>query len=362
MSENFTGVAGLPPGRPAGLTPGSRLASYYLEDRIGAGGMAVVYRAYDERLRRPVARKVMSPQAAPDAAFRQRFVLEAQAAAAVDDPHIVLVYEAGEGNGTLFIAMRYVPAGDVHSLVLRGGPLAPPHALAILSGVASALDAAHAAGLVHRDVKPANMLLDVRPGRPDHVYLSDFGLTKGTMATHGFTAAGQFLGTPDYSAPEQMQAKPTYGRADQYSLACAAFELLTGAPPYPREQVTAVIWAHMSEAPPPLSSRVHGLPAAADTVLARALAKAPGDRYETCRAFTDALRAALGLEPYSSGSGSRPPAPPPGVAAWASVPHPGKREQSPANWCSRAAARPTGWRRMLPARAGLPIRADGGCW
>jgi serine/threonine protein kinase len=290
------------------FAPVSRLADYHLEERIGAGGMAVVFRARDERLQRRVALKVLAPALAADEAFRHRFIRESQAAAAVDDPHIIPVFEAGEAEGVLFLAMRYVPGGDVRTLLRRAGPLSPARALAIISPMASALDAAHGAGLVHRDVKLANMLVDVRPGRPDHVYLSDFGLSKMVMSSLGPTMAGQFLGTPGYSAPEQLAGKPVDGRADQYSLACAAFELLCGQTPFPRDQVAAVIWAHLSEPPPTLTERRPGLPPAADAVLARALAKAPRDRYASCRAFADALREALSLAPYNSGSQVSPKA------------------------------------------------------
>src|SRR6202008_1537483 len=157
------------------FSPGSRIAGYRLEEQIGHGGTAVVFRAQDERLPRQVALKILSPALAADEEFRYRFIRESRSAAAVDDPHIIPVFEAGDADGVLFIAMRYVPGGDVGTLVHRHGPLAAARAAAIISGVASALDAAHAAGLVHRDVKPANMLMDARPGRPDHVYLSDFG-------------------------------------------------------------------------------------------------------------------------------------------------------------------------------------------
>ena len=247
--------------------------------------------------------KILSPALAADEEFRRRFVRESRAAAAVDDPHIIPVFEAGEAEGMLFIAMRYVPGGDVRSLLRRAGPLSPRRAMAIISPVASALDAAHGAGLVHRDVKPANMLVDARPDRPDHVYLSDFGLSKG-MISSGPTMSGQFLGTPDYAAPEQIAGQPVDGRADQYSLACAAFELLCGEAPFPRAHVTAVIWAHMSQSAPMLSSRHPGLPPAVDNVLVKALAKEPQDRYASCQEFADALRETLGLAPYNSDSGS----------------------------------------------------------
>jgi predicted ATPase/class 3 adenylate cyclase len=286
-----------------GVHAGSRVAGYLLEEQVGAGGMAVVFRARDERLGRLVALKVLASPLAADAEFRQRFLRESRAAAAVDDPHIIPVYEAGEADGVLFIAMRYVPGSDVHTLVRRQGPLSAGRGAAIISAVASALDAAHAAGLVHRDVKPANMLMDARAGRPDHVYLSDFGLSKPALAVTGPTRTGQFLGTPDYVAPEQLGGQPVDGRADQYALACAAFELLAGSPPFHRDDAMAVIYAHISQPPPLLTSQRPDLPAAADQVLARALAKAPGDRYATCCEFADALRLSLGLPPYAQVAG-----------------------------------------------------------
>ena len=281
----------------AGFAAGTRVAGYLLEEQVGAGGMAVVFRARDERLDRLVALKVLGPALAADEDFRRRFIREWRAAAAVDDPHIIPVHGAGEDGGVLFIAMRYVPGGDVRTLLRRVGPLSPPRAAAIISPVASALDAAHAAGLVHRDVKPANMLVDVRPGRPDHVYLSDFGLSKGALSV-GLTGSGHFLGTPGYSAPEQIQGRPVDGRADQYALACTAFELLCGAAVFPRDEVLAVMYAHLSEPPPRLTSRRPGSPAAADAVFARALAKEPAGRYSSCREFADALRGAFGLPAY----------------------------------------------------------------
>ena len=287
-----------------GVPAGSRVAGYLLEEQVGAGGMAVVFRARDERLGRLVALKVLAPWLAADAEFRQRFLRESRAAAAVDDPHIIPVYEAGEAGGVLFIAMRYVPGSDVHTLVRREGPLPAGRAAAIISAVASALDAAHAAGLVHRDVKPANMLMDARAGRPDHVYLSDFGLSKPALAATGLTRTGQFLGTLDYVAPEQLGGQPADGRADQYALACAAFELLAGSPPFHREDPVAVMYAHVSQPPPLLTSQRPDLPAAADQVLARALAKAPADRYATCCEFADALRGSLGLPPYAQVPGA----------------------------------------------------------
>ena len=293
---------------PGGFAPGSRIAGYLLEEQIGQGGMAVVFRAHDERLDRRVALKILAPALAADEAFRQRFIRESRAAAAVDDPHIIPVFEAGEASGVLFIAMRFVRGGDVRSLVSQFGPLPPGRVAEITSQVASALDAAHGRGLVHRDVKPANMLLDASSGsgRPDHVYLSDFGLSKGSLQASGLTGTGTFLGTLDYISPEQIEGKPVDGRADEYALACAAFELLTGTPPFQRDEAMAVMYAQLSEPPPAVTARRPDLQAGVDAVFAKALAKAPADRYPNCREFSDALREAFGIRPYDSGPGVVP--------------------------------------------------------
>jgi serine/threonine protein kinase len=286
LSEDFPGLTG--------FRAGSVLAGYRLEAQVGAGGMAVVFRARDQRLDRLVALKILAPALAADAAFRRRFIAESRAAAAVDDPHVIPVHEAGEADGVLFITMRFVLGGDLRGVLEREGPLEPGRAAEFISPVASALDAAHGAGLVHRDIKPANILVDARAGRPDHVYLSDFGVSKGSAASVSMTGTGQFLGTPHYSAPEQVQGRVLDGRADQYALACVAFQLLTGQVPFERDQGMAVLLAHLSEPPPSLAERRPDLPPAAGQVLARALAKAPEERYSSCRAFADALREAPG--------------------------------------------------------------------
>ena len=296
MGDDRPGAFGFFPGFPVG----TRIADYRLEEQIGQGGMAVVFRARDERLHRPVALKILSPALATDEASRQRFIRESRSAAAVNDPHIIPVFEAGDADGVLFIAMQHVPGGDAGTLVRSGGPLPPTRAAAIISAVASALDAAHAAGQVHRDVKPANMLVDARPGRPDHVYLSDFGLTKGALSMVSQTGTGHVRGTPNYCAPEQIRGDQVDARTDEYGLACAVYTLLSGEPPFPRDEVMAVMYAHLSMPPPPLTSRRPGLSPAVDDVLLRALAKAPGDRYASCGEFADALRLALGLLPYDS--------------------------------------------------------------
>ena len=333
MSEAFPALNG--------LQVGSLLAGYRLEAQVGAGGMAVVFRARDQRLSRLVALKVLTPTLTADSAFRRRFIAESRAAAAVDDSHIIPVHEAGEANGVLFIAMRLVTGGDLRRVLEQEGALPPDRAAEFISPVASALDAAHRAGLVHRDVKPANILVDVGPNRPDHVYLSDFGVSKGAVSSVSLTGTGQFLGTPQYSPPEQIQGREVDGRTDQYALACVAYQLLTGEVAFERDQGMAVMLAHLNEPPPSLAERRPDLPAAADKVLARGMAKVPEKRYGSCGDFADALREALGLAPYhhrSPASGPEEAAVPAGLAATATpsatataVPPVTETASSPAN-------------------------------
>jgi serine/threonine-protein kinase len=285
---------------PAGLADSGsppQIGSYQVVEEIGRGGMAIVYRARDVRLGRWVALKVLAEDLARDDGFRRRFIRESRAAAAVDHPNIIPIFDAGEAGGVLFIAMRYVGGQDVHSLLNRVGPLPAARATGIVTQVASALDAAHACGLVHRDVKPANMLLGglAEDGSEDHVYLSDFGISKTSQATTNLTLTGQVLGTLNYLAPEQIEGHTVDGRADAYSLACAAFEMLSGAPPFRRDQSLAVMWAQLSAPPPPLTGARPDLPAAVDQVIFRGLAKTPEDRYPSCRAFAAALQEACGV-------------------------------------------------------------------
>ncbi|WP_149180436.1 serine/threonine-protein kinase [Streptomyces sp. TRM49041] len=284
---------GLPAGRPSGLV-GQRVAEYRIEAEIGRGGMAVVYRATDLRLGRTVALKLLAPELARNDMFRKRFAHESRVAAAIDHPNIVPVFEAGETEGLLYIAMRYVPGQDLRALLDRAGPLPVGTAVRIAVQVASALDAAHANDLVHRDVKPGNILIaeGTDSDHPEHVYLTDFGLTKKSLSLTGFTTVGQFVGTLDYVAPEQISGRPVDGRCDVYSLACVVYETLAGAPPFRRDDDMALLWAHQYDPPPPLSAERPGLPAGVDAVLARALAKARDDRYETCLRFVTELRRA----------------------------------------------------------------------
>ncbi|MFI8828658.1 serine/threonine-protein kinase [Streptomyces sp. NPDC053431] len=315
--------SGLPAGRDSGLL-GKRIAGYVVEEEIGRGGMAVVYRARDLRLDRIVALKLLAPELARNDTFRKRFAHESRVAAAIDHPHIVPVFEAGETEGVLYIAMRYVPGQDLRALLDREGALEPVTAGRIAVQVASALDAAHAHDLVHRDVKPGNILVAEGTDRdhPEHVYLTDFGLTKKSLSLTGFTTVGQFVGTLDYVAPEQISGKPVDGRCDVYSLGCVVFETLTGVPPFRRDDDMALLWAHQYDPPPPLSEERAGLPEAADAVFARALAKAPEERYGTCLEFVAELRAVLERgqrvrEAPRSVSGGWPEGPPPEPPAWA---------------------------------------------
>ncbi|MEV5957439.1 serine/threonine-protein kinase [Streptomyces sp. NPDC051987] len=272
----------------------TRIAGYEVQGEIGRGGMAVVYRATDLRLDRTVALKLLAPELARNDTFRRRFTHESRVAAAIDHPHIVPIYEAGEADGVLYIAMRYVSGPDLRALLDKEGVLPVDAALRIAAQVASALDAAHEHDLVHRDVKPGNVLVaqGTDTEHPEHVYLTDFGLTKRSLSLTGFTTAGEFIGTLDYVAPEQISGRPVDGRCDLYGFACVVFEMLAGVPPFVRDQDVALLWAHQFDQPPALSEVRAGLPPAFDDVFARALAKAPEDRYGSCLEFVGELRRA----------------------------------------------------------------------
>ena len=266
------------------IGPGTTFGRYRVEGLIGRGGMGVVYRATDESLDRPVALKLIAPELAQDDHFRRRFLKEPRLAASLDHPNVIPIYEAGERDGQLYLAMRYVQGSDLGSLLERERTLAPERALRILAQVAGALDAAHRRGLVHRDVKPANILLD----EDEHAYLTDFGISK--QAGGASTDTGQAVGTLDYLAPEQIRGEPVDGRSDGYALACVLYECLSGAPPFRRQTQAETLWAHLHEPPPSLP----GAPAL-DPVLCTALAKEKDERYATGAELVDAARSALGL-------------------------------------------------------------------
>jgi predicted Ser/Thr protein kinase len=271
---------------------GTELAGYRIERVLGRGGMSVVYLAHDPRLNRNVALKLLAPELAEDEAFRLRFLRESRLAASLDHPNVVPVYEAGEVDGLLYIAMRYVSGTDLKALLRAEGTLAPERALALAAQVASALDAAHERGLVHRDVKPSNVLLTGRPGK-EHCYLADFGLSTST-SDRSLADARQVVGTIDYVAPEQIRDVRVDGRADVYSLACLLYECLVGEVPFPRSSDVAVIYAHLEEPAPKASERAPTLSAAVDAVLQQGTAKLPDERWQTCGALLEAARSALG--------------------------------------------------------------------
>src|SRR5690348_3308909 len=258
---------------------GFEVAGYRIESVIGRGGMAVVYRAEDTRLGRKVALKVLTPVLAHNEQFQQRFIRESRLAASLDHPNIVPIYEAGDADGQLFIAMRFVVGSDLKGVLReQGGQLPLAWTLPVFGQIGSALDSAHRAGLVHRDVKPGNILITAdgraRPRRGGHVYLTDFGLTKRTSElSGGLTGTGHFLGTVDYVSPEQIQGRQVVAGTDIYALGCVLYECLTGQLPFHRDDDAALLWAHLVEAPPPVSGIRPEIPGAVNAVVARAMAK-----------------------------------------------------------------------------------------
>lgn len=255
------------------LAPGTDFGGWRIERLIGRGGMGVVYMATDRRLNRPVAIKLIADDRAGDPGFRDRFVRESQMTAAIDHPNVIPVYAAGEADGQLYLATRYVDGTDLHDLLRSEGPLPPERAADVVSQVGQALDAAHAAGLVHRDVKPANVLLSGR-----HAYLSDFGLTRPVAADARLTDTDEQLGTVDFMSPEQLRGERVDARSDVYALGCLLYTTLTGRPPFNRPTAAATITAHL-ESPVPRVSNHPGVPAEFDDVLFRALEKNPELRF-----------------------------------------------------------------------------------
>ncbi len=289
MGDNPTG--GRRPGSPY-LQIGTVVGSYRIESFIAHGGMAFVYEATDTRLGRHVALKLLAAPPTHERDFRERFMRESRYAASLDHPNIVPVYEAGEADGLLFIAMRFVEGVNLDTRLHEVTRLDATQTLAILTPIAEALDMAHAAGLVHRDVKPANILLAGTGRGHEHVYLSDFGITKSTSGLTKLTATGDVIGTMAYTAPEQIRGEPIDARTDMYALGCVAYQCLTGEAPFVRDNQWALVYAHLNELPEPMSSHRPEL-AAADAVVARALEKDPAKRYAKCEDFTDALREAM---------------------------------------------------------------------
>jgi serine/threonine protein kinase len=280
---------------------GDEFAGYRVRAVLGRGGMSVVYQAENLRLSSVIALKVLAPELASDDVFRARFLEESRIAASLNHPNVIPIYDMGSQDNLLYIAMRYVSGTDLRQIVKKRGRLQPEMALFLLGQVARALDTAHRLGLVHRDVKPGNMLIERGDeGDPDHVYLADFGITKHAMSRTGLTSTGQFLGTIDYVAPEQIRGTSVLGLADQYSLGCVLYECLTGRVPFEKDLDAAIIWAHVEETPVMPTVLRPELPPQIDEVFGRVLAKRPDERYGSCREFVQAAQLALGIEPATA--------------------------------------------------------------
>jgi serine/threonine protein kinase len=269
------------------LSPGSTIAGYEVEAVVGSGGIGILYRARQLRLNRPVALKLVDAEVAAEPVVRERLRREARTVAALDHPNVVPLYEAGEEAGTVYIVTRWVDGTELGALILRDGPLRPRRAARIAAQIASALEVAHEKGLIHRDVKPSNVLLTSE----DHVYLTDFGLTKRAESASGFTAAGQMLGTIDYVAPEQIEGGEAVPRGDVYGLACVLYEMLTGAAPFAGGGGMQKMWAHLNAEPPSVREQRLDVPEQLDDVIRRGLAKRPGDRPSAAAFGAEVLRA-----------------------------------------------------------------------
>jgi serine/threonine-protein kinase len=267
------------------LAPGSSIAGYVVEGHVGSGGL---YKARQIRLDRPVALKVVDADAAQNPLERERMRREARTLAALDHPNIVPIYEAGEQDGAVFIAMRWVEGTELGALIRRDHPVRPRRAARLVAQIASALEVAHEQDLLHRNVKPSNMIVTAE----DHVYLTDFGLTKRAESLSGFTRAGQMRGTIEYVAPEQIEGGQTGPFGDVYSLACLLYETLGGFPPFARETgETAKMWAHLNAPPPSIREQRPDVPEALDEVIRRGMAKRPADRPSAAVFGAAALRA-----------------------------------------------------------------------
>jgi serine/threonine-protein kinase len=281
---------------------GDEFAGYRVRSVLGRGGMSVVYQAENLRLSSIIALKILAPELASDDVFRARFLEESRIAASLNHPNVIPIYDMGSQDDLLYIAMRYVSGTDMRQMIKKRGRILPATALFLVGQAARALDAAHRKGLVHRDVKPGNLLIErgSDDADPDHVYLADFGITKHAMSRSGLTSTGQFLGTIDYVAPEQIRGTSVLGLADQYSLGCVLYECLTGRVPFEKDLDAAIIWAHVEETPTMPTILRPELPPEIDQVFGRVLAKRPDERYGSCREFVEAARMALGI--YGQGT------------------------------------------------------------
>ena len=273
-------------------SPGSKFAGYRIEATVGRGGMGIVYRATElQPPGREVALKLILPELAADPQFRERFVREARIAQSVAHPNVIPVHNAGEHDGLSYMVMQLVAGIDLEAVLAMRAPLHPAHAAAVVAPVAFALSAAHELGLVHRDIKPGNILLEPRD-REAHTWLMDFGLTKHQSSTSGLTKTGMWVGTIDYAAPEQIHGQPIDGRTDVYALGCVLHECLSGRVPFPKERDVSKIMAHVSELPPVTFGLMEGVPKEFDGVIHRAMEKKPEDRFASAKEMGEAVLAA----------------------------------------------------------------------
>ena len=317
----------------AELPTGSLLAGCRIEGLVGRGGMGVVYRATQLSLERPVALKVIAPDFAGDITFRERFKRESRIAASIEHPNVIPVYEAGEGEGQLYLIMRFVEGTDLRAVIDgEGGGLSPERAAQLVAQVAAGLAAAHRRDLIHRDVKPANVLIDAG-GEREHAYLTDFGIARHSSATSGLTHTGALIGTMDYLAPERIQDQGGDGRADVYALGCVLFEALTGARPYERDNDVAKMYAHLSAPVPSARELRPDLPPELDELAQRAMAKDPDDRFASAGEMSEALTDTLPSRPITAPSPPLPPTEPAGPAE-AAEPAPSAPGTEPAARCS----------------------------
>jgi serine/threonine protein kinase len=287
------------PGGWIDLAPGDDFAGYRIERRLGRGGMGILYLGVEPGLERRVALKLIAPEAAADEVFTRRFAEESRIAASIEHPNVVPIYAAGEEGGVPYIAMRYVAGSDLARRVESEGRIDAERAAALIAQVANGLDAIHAAGLIHRDVKPANVLLSGEAG-DEHAYITDFGVARNVSTHSGLTQTGRFVGTLDYVAPEQISGGPVDARVDVYALGCLLFKLLTGQVPFPREGEAARLYAHLNDPPPAPSLYAPQTPMALDDAVARAMSKQPGDRYPSAGDLGRAALAAVSGQAVST--------------------------------------------------------------
>jgi ketosteroid isomerase-like protein len=334
----------------ADLAVDSVFAGCRIEAVAGRGGMGIVYRATQLPLGRAVALKLVSPERAADPSFHARFERESRLAAAIDHPNVIPVYDAGEEDGRLYIVMRWVRGTDLEALLSASGGIDPRRAAAIIAHVGDALEAAHAAGLVHRDVKPANVLITGEDGS-GHVYLSDFGLTREISTDTRLTESGEWLGTVNFMAPEQFEGGRADDRTDVYALGCVLFAALTGRAPFSGRTVAATMLGHLDE-PPPRPSATAGVPEAFDAVVAQAMAKRPADRYPSAAAMAGAALAAAGSRPTGgravTRNGAAGPEMPEGAASSAA----GGTGTTKVLWASDPAGEPSGTARLVRTSRG----------